>query len=220
MQQKKIFMGASCLITLALLCACDGEVPNGGGGGTGDPVAVDNRVKVGGNNWIYEPGDSDPIVKVGAVESFEVVNETGEDISPEVGFGNVLFREIHNGCANIVLKPGQSCKFRGEWVQGGLRKATLDVTVTKQNVPGATKEKISIPLEASSSVDAPAAKTISPTPASTSASPSPSGTSTTATPTPSSPTTGTSTPSSSPTGSTSPGPAPSITATLGGLLRR
>lgn len=218
-------MGASCLITLAVLSACSGESPtDGGSGGTSDPVAVDNRVKVGGNNWIYEPGDSAPVVRVGAVESFEVVNETDEDISPEVGFGNVLFREIHNGCANTVLKPGQSCIVRGEWVEGGARKATVDVTVTKQNAPGAAKEKISVPLEARSGVDAPTAKAVIPTPVPTSASPSPSETSTTGTPTPSTSTSGTPTPTNSttgtPTSTTSPGPAPAPSTTLGGSLLR
>lgn len=223
-----ILIGAGCLTTFAALCACSGEPPGGGGGGTGDPVAVDNRVKVGGSNWIYEPGDTAPVAKVGAVESFEVVNETDEEISPEVGFGNVLFREIHNGCSNVVLKPGQSCIVQGEWVQGGARKATVDVTVTKQNETGATKEKVSIPLGADSRVDAPTAKTISPTPASTSASPTPTGTSTTGTPTPSTSTSGTSTPSGTsgpsttgtPTSSTSSGLVPSTSPTLGGSLRR
>lgn len=218
MQRKVISIGISCLVAIAALCACGGESPTDSGSlGNAEPVAVDNRVKIGGNNWIFEPGESEEIVKVGAIESFEVVNETDEDIAPEVGFGNVLFREIHNGCSNIVLKPGESCVVRGEWVRGGARKTTLDVAVTRQNVPNAAKEGISVPLGASSASDVPAGRTISPTPASTStASPSPSETSTTATPTPtpSSSTTGTQTPSSSPT------PTPTATPTLGGSSRR
>ena len=219
MQRKIIALGTSCLIAVAALSACVAEQPTNGE--TSEPAAVDNRVKVGGNNWIYEPGANAEVVRVGAVESFEIVNETDEDISPEVGFGNVLFRQISNGCTNIVLKPGQSCRVLGEWVQGGVRKATLDVAVTKQSTPGATKEKISIPLEATSRSEVPTGKTVSPTPASTTASPSPSETSTTGTPTPSTSTSGTSTPSSSPTGTSTGsaplGQTPSPSATLGGL---
>jgi hypothetical protein len=223
-QQKMITLGAGCLMIMGTLTACSGESPTGGGsGGATEPVAVDNRVRVGDNSWIFEPGNDAEIVRVGAVESFEIVNDTAADILPEVELNKEFFRITFDGCTT-ALKSGQACVIRGQWVEGGPRKATLDVAVTKQNVPGAAKEKISVPLEAITSTDAPTGKEISPTPVPASPSPSPSETSTMGTPTPSTSTSGTSTPSSSPTGtptgSTSPGQAPSTPATLGDPLRR
>lgn len=217
-QQKIITLGAGCLMILATVNACSGESPtDGGSGGAREPVAVDNRVRIGDNTWTFEPGNDSEIVRVGAVESFEIVNDTDADILPEVELNKEFFRVTFDGC-RTALKSGQTCVIRGQWVAGGPRKATLDVAVTKQNVPGAAKEKISVPLEPITSTDAPTGKEISPTPAPTSPSPSPSETSTTATPTPSTSTPGTSTPSSSPTdtatSSTSPDQAPSTRATL------
>jgi hypothetical protein len=222
-------LGAGCLMILATLTACSGESPtDGGSAGATDPVAVDNRVRVGDNSWIFEPGNDAEIVRVGAVESFEVVNDTDADILPEVELNKEFFRVTFDGC-RTTLKSGQACEIRGQWVQGGPRKATLDVAVTKQNVPGAAKEKISVPLETITTTDAPTGKEISPTPAPTSPSPSPSETSTTATPTPTTSTSGTSTPETStpsgsatdtPTSSTSPSQAPSTRTTLDDPLRR
>jgi hypothetical protein len=223
-QSKVAFIWTSYLFTVASLCACGQASPMGGDGvGTAAPVAVDNRVKVGDNIWIFEPGNGEEIVRAGAIESFEVVNDTEDDILPVVELNKALFKKTFDGCGTPI-KRGQSCLVRGEWLEGGARKATLEVTVTKQNAPGAAKESISVPLEASSTTGTPAGKSISPTPASTSPSPSPSATSTTGAPTPSRSTTGTSTPSNSAKGrstsSTSPGRAPSTSATLGGSSRR
>jgi len=232
---KIITLGAGCLMILATLCACSEDSQLGGGNsGATVPAAVDNRVKVGDNTWIFEPGNDAGIVRLGALESFEIVNDTDADILPEVELNEKFFRVISDGC-NVTLKSGQACVIRGEWVEGGPRRATLDVAVTKQNVPGAAKEKISVPLQSITTTDAPTGKEVSPTPVPTSPSPSPSETSTTGTPTPSetsatgtptpseTSTTGTPTPSSSATGtstgSTSPSPAPSPSATLGGSVR-
>lgn len=232
---KLLTLGAGCLMILATLCACSGDSPPvGGNGGPTAPVAVDSRVKVGDNTWIFEPGNDAGIVRLGALESFEIVNDTDADILPEVELNEKFFRVISDGC-NVPLKSGQACVIRGEWVEGGPRRATLDVAVTKQDVPGAAKEMISVPLQSITTEDAPTGKEISPTPVPASPSPSPTETPTTGSPTPSetsttvTPTpsetsaTGTPTPSSSATGtstsSTSPGLEPSPSATLGGSVR-
>lgn len=194
------------------LGACAGNPPSGGNGvSSAAPVSVVNRVKIGDENWLFLPGGDGSSVEAGTIESFEVVNDTGSDIVPDVGLNKTAFKIEINGCRTI-LKPGQTCTVRGEWLAEGARQTTLDVAVTKQNVPNATTKRISVPLAASSSADAPV-QAISPTPVTISTgTPSPPETSTTATSTPSTSMTDT------PTSSGTPGQTPS--ATLSGSQRR
>ncbi len=212
--------------------ACTGTSPQPGStpGGDGSLVAVDNRVRVGENSWIVEPGKADEIVTVGAIESFEVVNDSGSDISvPDVGLNKSTFRIVTNTCSG-VLKPGQSCVVKGEWLADGPRDATLDVAVTKLNEPDPATKRISVGLGQSLGAGTPPKKTFSPTPSPTptasSASPSPTPSSTTVSPTPTqssvSPTpsqsasTGIPTPTSSTAGTSTPAGAASQSAAATG----
>ena len=145
-------------------CACGGLQPNGGGG-TGEPVAVSNR-NIGENNWIVEPDLGRAVAGVGAVETFEIVNVTSEDILPDVGLSKELFNVIFNSCLE-GLKPGRTCVVRGEWLAEGAKDAMLDVAVTKQGKPSDTKKRISVPLQAPSGSDATTKRTVAPTPAPT-----------------------------------------------------
>lgn len=178
----------SC-IALASLCACGGPPTNGepslNGGTESTPVSVTHRVRIGGDDWLIEPGAGSPIVRAGTIESFEIVNDTSEDLVPDVGLGgNTTFRIIVNTCPEGV-KPGRTCIVRGEWLAGGPRDVTLDVAVTNKSAPSKPTKKISVPLEAASGSATPTKKTVAPTPVSTATtSTSPSATSTTGTPTP------------------------------------
>lgn len=206
MQFRSKAAALSC-IALASLCACGGPPTNGVPSPNGDtesessPVSVTHRVRLGGENWLIEPGAGSAIVEAGAIESFEIVNETNEDLVPDLGLsGNMSFREIVNTCPEGV-KPGRICIVRIEWLFGGARDANLDVAVTNKSAPNKPTKKISVPLEAASSSDAPMKTTVAPTPVSTStASTSPSTTSTTGTPAPSTSTNVTSPPPSTSAG--------------------
>jgi hypothetical protein len=199
----KWMAGLMCVIALGGCAAAPEEEQENGA----EPVSVENRVKVGEDNWVVEYGSGSRIAEAGTIESFEVVNNTTEEIKvPDAGLDNSAFIIIVNDCVNRILKPGQSCILRGEWATKNAREATLNVAVSKPDEEEAVKERISVPLEASASEVAPTARTVSPTPAPTfTPSPTPSGTSTTMTPTP--------------TGSTASGsaaPTPSVVPPSGG----
>ncbi|MHC6594272.1 hypothetical protein [Arthrobacter sp. C152] len=179
----------ACLLGLALLSSCAGT-PGGTGGSArtkdAEPV-VENRVRIGEENWIVQPGQAGPLAEAGTVESIEITNGTDSEVTvPDAGLNNTAFRVIFNGCTGI-LKPGETCVVRGEWATTKVRDATLEVSVA---APDATKSSakrgISVPLGMAAGV-APAA-TLPPTtrsttepPSSRPPSPTPSGTSGTAT---------------------------------------
>ncbi|MGM9473324.1 hypothetical protein ACS5PJ_15150 [Pseudarthrobacter sp. YS3] len=204
MKQEAMYRWLSCVMGAIILAGCTTPSKENGS----EPVAVENRVKVGETNWVVEYGNGRDVADSGTIESFEIVNNTDADIRvPDAGLNNTAFRIILNNCANVILKPGRSCILRGEWGTGNTREATLNVAVSKQNGENAATESISVPLGAAEGSHAPpTSKTVSPTPSpSSTTSPSPSGTATTGTPTP--------TPS---TTSGSPGQKPSVAPTFGG----
>ncbi|MEV7572172.1 hypothetical protein AB0P28_03630 [Pseudarthrobacter sp. NPDC089323] len=176
---------------MAVLCACGGPSENGVPNGGSSAVAVTNRVNIGENQWIVEPGAGRANAGVGAVESFEIVNDTGEEIVPDVGLNRELFNITSNSCLQGV-KPGQKCIVRGEWLAAGARAATLNVAVSNPSDTGASTKRITVPLEPATSTAAPAKRTVAPTPGPT------------ATATTTSTATSTATGSATPTGTSTP----------------
>lgn len=189
----------ACLVGLGVLSSCTGTP--GGAGGTGSartrdsqPV-VENRVRIGEENWIVQPGQAGPLAEAGTVESIEVTNGTDSEVTvPDAGINNTAFRVIFNGCTGI-LKPGESCLVRGEWTATQVREAKLEVSVAAPDAAAKSSptKGISVPLgmAAGAAPDATLPPTTStaasPPPPSTSTaspSPSPSGRSGTATPPP------------------------------------
>ena len=177
---------------MAVLCACGGPSENGSPNGGSSAVAVTNRVNIGENQWIVEPDAGRAGAGVGAVESFEIVNDTGGEIVPDVGLNKTLFRIIEDTCMAGV-KPGQKCIVRGEWLAAGAKAATLNVAVSKPGDTGASTKRITVPLEPATSTAAPAKRTVAPTPGPTATA------TTTSTATGSATSTGTSTPTGSAT---------------------
>ena len=189
----------ACLVGLGVLSSCTGTP--GGAGGTGSartrdsqPV-VENRVRIGEENWIVQPGQAGPLAEAGSVESIEVTNGTDSEVTvPDAGINNTAFRVIFNGCTGI-LKPGETCLVRGEWTATKVREAKLEVSVAAPDAAAKSSptKGISVPLgmAAGAAPDATLPPTTStaasPPPPSTSTaspSPSPSGRSGTATPPP------------------------------------
>ncbi|MGX5714838.1 hypothetical protein [Arthrobacter sp. MAHUQ-56] len=187
----------ACLLGLGVLSSCTGTPGGTGGAGTKDsqPV-VENRVRIGEENWIVQAGQTGPLAEAGTVESIEVTNGTGSDVTvPDAGINNTAFRVIFNGCTGI-LKPGETCIVRGEWTATKVREANLEVSVAAPDAAKARPTKgISVPLGMAAGV-APEA-TLPPTTSSTAEpsssvstsppAPTPSGSSGTATPPPSTP---------------------------------
>lgn len=182
----------ACLLGLGVLSSCTGTPGGTGSARTGDtqPV-VENRVRIGEENWIVQPGQAGPLAEAGTVESIEITNGTDADVTvPDAGINNTAFRVIFNGCTGI-LKPGEACVVRGEWTATRVREANLEVSVAAPGAATASPKKgISIPLGMAAGM-APEA-TLPPTTRST-AEPSPSTSTTPPPPTPSG-TSGTATP--------------------------
>ena len=182
----------ACLLGLGVLSSCTGTPGGTGSARTGDtqPV-VENRVRIGEENWIVQPGQAGPLAEAGTVESIEITNGTDADVTvPDAGINNTAFRVIFNGCTGI-LKPGEACVVRGEWTATKVREANLEVSVAAPGAATASPKKgISVPLGMAAGV-APEA-TLPPTTRST-AEPSPSTSTTPPPPTPSG-TSGTATP--------------------------
>lgn len=189
----------ACLVGLGVLSSCTGTP--GGAGGTGSartrdsqPV-VENRVRIGEENWIVQPGQAGPLAEAGSVESIEVTNGTDSEVTvPDAGINNTAFRVIFNGCTGI-LKPGETCLVRGEWTATKVREARLEVSVAAPDAAAKSSptKGISVPLgmAAGAAPDATLPPTTStaaspPPPSTSTASPSPSlsGRSGTATPPP------------------------------------
>lgn len=206
MQHKRVgALGVIC-ISLVTLCGCPG--PSSSSTDENTPEAVNNRIKIGENTWTVEPAAADARAGAGALESFEIVNDTGEEIVPDLELSKSLFRQISNSCL-AGIKPGQTCIVRGEWLSSRSNAPTLDVAVAKQSDTAAPKKRITVPIEAVAGSATPTAKTVTPTPV-----PTTSGTSspTTATSTTTTSTTPTSTATTSPTKTSAP--------TASGLSRR
>ncbi|MBX7444946.1 MULTISPECIES: hypothetical protein [unclassified Arthrobacter] len=182
----------ACLLGLGVLSSCTGTPGGTGSAKTGDtqPV-VENRVRIGEENWIVQPGQAGALAEAGTVESIEITNGTDADVTvPDAGINNTAFRVIFNGCTGI-LKPGEACIVRGEWTATKVREANLEVSVAAPGAATASPKKgISVPLGMAAGV-APEA-TLPPTTRST-AEPSPSTSTTPPPPTPSG-TSGTATP--------------------------
>lgn len=185
----------ACLLGLGVLAACTGT-PGGteGSARTKDsqPV-VENRVRIGEENWIVQPGQAGPLAEAGTVESIEITNGTDSEVTvPDAGLNNTAFRVIFNGCTGI-LEPGETCVVRGEWTATRVREANLEVSVAAPDPARASPTKgISVPLgmAAGAAPDATLPPTTgsttqpppSPSESTASPSPTPSGSSGTATP--------------------------------------
>ncbi|TQJ38036.1 hypothetical protein FBY33_0021 [Arthrobacter sp. SLBN-112] len=186
----------ACLLGLGVLSSCTGTPGGTESARTKDsqPV-VENRVRIGEENWIVQPGQTGPLAEAGTVESIEITNGTDSDVTvPDAGINNTAFLVIFNGCTGI-LKPGETCLVRGEWTTTKVRQANLEVSVAAPNAEKASPKKgISVPLGMAAGVapDKTLAPTTSSTPepppststSTTSPSPSPSGSSGTETPPP------------------------------------
>lgn len=141
----------ACLLGLGVLSSCTGTP--GGTGGTGSartedtqPV-VENRVRIGEENWIVQTGQTGPLAEAGTVESIEVTNGTDSDVTvPDAGINNTAFLVISNGCTGI-LKPAEACVVRGKWTATRVREANLEVSVASPDAAKeAPKKGISVPL--------------------------------------------------------------------------
>lgn len=195
MQQKRVGVLGLISISLVALCGCPG--PSSTSTDENTLEAVNNRIKIGENTWTVEPAAVDARAGVGALESFEIVNDTGEEIVPDLELSKSLFRRTFDSCL-AGIKPGQACVVRGEWLSSRSNAPTLDVAVAKQSDSAAPKKRITLPLEAVAGSATPTARTVAPTPV-----PTTSGTS--------SPTTTSATATSTATGSTTPAPTTSPT---------
>jgi hypothetical protein len=188
-------------ISLLTLCGCLGPSPTPNGE---TPPEANNRINIGENNWIVEPASVDARAGAGALESFEIVNDTGEDIVPDLELSKSLFRVTFDSC-RAGIKPGQSCVVRGEWLSSRANAPTLGVAVAKPGDTAGPKKRISVPLEAVAGSATPTARTVAPTPAPpTSGTSSPTTTSATATSTATGSATATSKPTPSPTKAAAP----------------
>jgi hypothetical protein len=201
MQHKPV--GALMLVGISLVTLCGCPAPSPTPNGETLPEA-NNRINIGENNWIVEPASVDARAGAGALESFEIVNDTGEEIVPDLELSKSLFRVTSNSCLNGI-KPGQSCVVRGEWLSSRANAPTLDVAVAKPGSAAAPKKRISVPLEAAAGSASPTARTVAPTPAPTpTGTSSPTTTSATATSTATGSATATATPTTSPTKAAAP----------------
>ena len=137
------------LLAAGVLPSCTG--PGGAGDTkTEDPQpVVENRVRIGEDNWVVQAAHTSPIAEAGTVESIEITNGTASDVSvPDAGINNVAFRVIFNGCTGI-LKPGEKCLVRGEWTATKEREANLEVSVAEPDAKeGSVRKGISVPLTA------------------------------------------------------------------------
>lgn len=152
---------AACILMITAANACsDPSAPPESPRIEDGQAVVENRVRIGENNWIVEFGDGSAIAEAGSVESIEIVNETDVDHNVEgAGINNVSFITVVE-CTGL-LKAGESCTVRGQYRSQTVREANLEVAVSKQNgQEGPITERISVPLEASST---PSNKTFSPT---------------------------------------------------------
>ncbi|CCQ45067.1 putative lipoprotein [Pseudarthrobacter siccitolerans] len=140
---------AALVLAAGILPACTGP---GGAGDTrtedSQPV-VENRVRIGEDNWVVQAAHTSPIAEAGTMESIEITNGTDSDVSvPDAGINNVAFRVIFNGCTGI-LKPGEKCLVRGEWTATKVREANLEVSVAEPDAKeGSVRKGISVPLTA------------------------------------------------------------------------
>lgn len=173
MEPRSIAKSAALFLCIVIVGACAPE-PEVEATGTDGPEGVVNRVKIGESSWVVDFDDGGPVAEAGAVESIEISNDSSQDIVPDVGLsGNVSFILISDECLE-VLKPGESCIVRGQWVEESVRQASVVVTASTQDGDAEpVTRSISVPLEANA--DSPSDKTVPPSP-STTLDPSPSPT--------------------------------------------
>ena len=153
MKQSATVWCTACLLGVGALSSCTGPAGGGGSSRTDSQPVVENRVRIGGDNWIVQPAQTGPIAEAGTVETIEVTNGTDSDLSvPDAGINNAAFRLIFNGCTG-VLKPGETCQVRGEWTATKAREANLEVSVSEPGAAaGAVRKGISVPLKAASNL--------------------------------------------------------------------